>query len=82
VFKSFVKKTDTLVHESKRLAGKARLVQSLTERNAHLEDEVWRLRKVSTYIYYTITVLSIIELGVPANLVIRFTGIPKGFLWC
>ena len=51
VFKSFVKRTDALVHENKLLAGKARLVQSLTERNAHLEDEVLKLRKVSTLKY-------------------------------
>lgn len=46
-FKSYVKKRDTLVHENKLLAGKAKLVQSLTVRNAHLEEEIWKCRKVS-----------------------------------
>ena len=45
-FKSFVKKYDFVVHENRLLTGKAKLVQSLTERNAHLEDEIWKYRKV------------------------------------
>ena len=46
-FKNHIKKHDALVHENKLLAGKAKLVQSLTIRNAHLEDEIWKCRKVS-----------------------------------
>lgn len=46
-FKNYVKKRDALVHENKLLAGKAKLVQSLTVRNAHLEEEIWKCRKVS-----------------------------------
>lgn len=56
VFKSYVKRTEALAHENKLLAGKARLVQSLAERNAHLEDEVWELRKVSIHVYITVSV--------------------------
>lgn len=46
-FKNFVKKRDTLLHENRLLAGKAKLVESLTARNAHLEEEIWKCRKVS-----------------------------------
>ena len=45
-FKSYVKKYESLAHEMKQLKIKAKLVQSLAERNAHLEDEVWEARKV------------------------------------
>lgn len=46
-FKNYVKKRDTLLHENRLLAGKAKLVESLTVRNAHLEEEIWKCRKVS-----------------------------------
>ena len=46
-FKNYVKKRDALLHENRLLAGKAKLVESLTIRNAHLEEEIWKCRKVS-----------------------------------
>lgn len=45
-FKSFLKKFESLSRENKLLTSKANLVQSLTERNARLEDEIWSMRKV------------------------------------
>ena len=45
-FKSFAQKYDALLHENKLLTSKADLVKTLTERNAHLEEEIWSVRKV------------------------------------
>ena len=39
-FKSHVRRSEAEARERKLLAGKTKLLQSLTERNAHLEDQV------------------------------------------
>ena len=59
-FKSFVKRFDAEVRERKLLAGKVKLVESLTARNQHLEEEIWEQRKVSIIIigkYSTVELL-------------------------
>ena len=48
LFKSYVKRNEAGAGERKMLAGRAKLVESLTARNTQLEEDVWRLRKVST----------------------------------
>ena len=44
-FKSYVRKNEAEARERKLLAGKSKLLQSLTERNAHLEEQVLVLNR-------------------------------------
>ena len=50
-FKSFVQKYDILLHDNKLLTSKSDLVKTLTERNAHLEEEIWSVRKVRIFAF-------------------------------
>ena len=57
-FKTFLKKIESLSRENKLLTSKANLVQSLTERNARLEDEIWSMRKVRQSVCYNQTFMA------------------------
>ena len=47
LFKSYVRQCEAETRERRHLAGKAKLLQSLTARNAELEDQVLEFSRVS-----------------------------------
>ena len=50
-FKSYVRRHEVEACERKLLAGKTKLLESLTERNAHLEEQVLGMRRTEVGVY-------------------------------